>query len=311
MQRTTKAVRRYLVYLLTFTFHRGIVFLRPEHARKFGAVVGGLGATLARGERQKVEENLEIAYGDTMPAEERKRIAREVFVQAGMSATEWSYLYNGRAEGLLSNVTTEGAEYIKQAMATGRGIIVLGAHYGNWELMAGKLPSWFPGREAAAVARDLSNPWINDALNRARTIMGTRVFTRGATGREYIRFLRAGNALTVLGDMDTTKGSGIFVNFFGKPAWTQDGIARLARMGKAIILPFFDQRDPVNLEKHVVKIYPPIPEPVGVSEEEYIRQITQSFTDVIEQAVRDRPELWMWMHRRWRHQPSDFPESQA
>ena len=95
----------------------------------------------------------------------------------------------------------------------------------------------------------------------------------------------------------------MFVDFFGRPAWTQTGIARLAYLGRANILPVFIQRDPLDPAKHVVVIESALPEPEGVTAEEYVARMTQAFTKAIEKAIRERPDQWMWMHRRWRRQP--------
>ena len=303
MRRRVKAVEHFAVFLLVSLVNRLVACLSPRIARRLGAALGKLGFALARGERRAVLRHLEWAFGGTMSEDERLEMARRVFINAGITAAEWPFLAAGRAACLQEKVTIEGEEHLREAEATGRGLLFLTAHYGNWELMTPLMTPRVKDREVGVVARDLSNPWLNEVTVRTRRGHGARVFPRGGTGRDYVRFLREGNGLAVLGDIDTSKGGGIFVDFFGRPAWTQTGIARLAYMGRAIILPVFIKRDPDDPARHVVTIEPALSEPEGATADEYVALMTQAFTKAIEKAVRERHDQWMWMHRRWRRQP--------
>jgi Kdo2-lipid IVA lauroyltransferase/acyltransferase len=103
----------------------------------------------------------------------------------------------------------------------------------------------------------------------------------------------------------------MFVDFFGRAAWTQTGIARLAQMGRAKILTGFIARDPDNPANHVLRLNPPLPEPSKGAEDDWIAETTRAFTAQIEENVRARPGQWMWMHRRWRHRPASDGTSPA
>jgi KDO2-lipid IV(A) lauroyltransferase len=303
MRRRIKAVEHFAVFLLASLVNRLVACLSPRMARRLGAALGRLGFVLARGERRAVLRHLEWAFGGTMSGDERLELARRVFINAGITAAEWPFLTAGRTAALLEKVTVEGEEHLREAQAKGRGLLFLTAHYGDWELLTPMMVRHVKDREVGVVARDLSNPWLNEVTVRTRRGHGARVFPRGGTGRDYVRFLREGNGLAVLGDIDTSKGGGIFVDFFGRPAWTQSGIARLAYLGRAAILPAFIKRDPDDPARHVVTVEPALPEPQGVTADEYVALMTQAFTKAIEKAVRERPDQWMWMHRRWRRQP--------
>jgi Kdo2-lipid IVA lauroyltransferase/acyltransferase len=303
LRRRTKAVEHLAVFAVVSLMNRLVACLPLRTARKLGAALGGLGFRLARGECRAVLENLELAYGNAMSEQERLALARRIFINAGMTAAEWPFLTAGRAKKMLKEVRVEGEEHLRAAQAKGGGLLFLTAHYGNWELMTPLMTTLVKDRETGVVARDLSNPWLNDVTVRTRRSHGARVFPRGSTGRDYVRFLRDGNGLAVLGDVDTDKGGGIFVDFFGKPAWTQSGIARLAYLGRAKILPVFIKRDSEDPARHVVTILPPLAEPENATAEEYVVEMTQALTGAIERAVRERPDQWMWMHRRWRRQP--------
>jgi len=270
-------------------------------ARRLGAA-GGLAAYyLVAPERRKALRNIELAYGDSMSDAERRRMARAVFRHAGEIAAEGAFLVTGRGEAILKNARLEGMDEVFRVLNSGHGIIALTAHFGNWEV---QLPLVKRHVECGvgAIARDLSNPWLDRMAKRMRQMYNTEVFATRQSGRGYVQFLRKGGMLGVLGDIDT-RGDGMFAEFFGRPAWTQVGIARLARLGRARIMPLFVFRDQSNPDVHVARFYPPIDEIECQGEEEWVERVTQAFTSEIERVVRERPEHWMWMHNRWRRQP--------
>lgn len=301
-KRNLQHLRRYLVYILTKRVGQFMVLFPPAWTRAWGAMLGRLAYSLAGKERKKVRDHLCLAYGDELNESRRQAIARSMFEQAGRTAAEWCYMQAGQAETILRDVRVEGLEHFEAVLARDRGILFLTAHFGNWELMT-PLMVQYMSREVGVVARELSNPWVNAATNRTRESHGAYVFPRGSTGRDYIRFLRKKNGLAILGDIDTGKGAGLFVPFFNQPAWTQSGIARLAYIGRAEVLPAFIFREPENPNRHVVRVFPAIEVDRDQGEEGYIREMTAAFTKAIEKAVRMQPDQWMWIHRRWLRQP--------
>jgi KDO2-lipid IV(A) lauroyltransferase len=281
---------------------RGILCFPLPWALRLGSWLGMLAFGLLRHERHKTLNNLKMAYGSAFSPDERRRLAREVFRNAGRASAELAFLWSGQAGNLLTHVRVEGLEHMLQVLESGRGILILSAHFGNWELMAPLFARTLPC-QVGAVARDLRNPGLNREVLTLRKRLGIHIFRRGHSGRDYVRFLRTGNALGILGDIDTKSGNGLFVPFFGRPAWTQRGIAELALLGKARVVPAFLARDPRDPQRHVLRVEPALPEPEGLDKEQWIEVMTQAFTQAIEQAVRRQPEQWMWMHRRWRHRP--------
>lgn len=301
VRRALQRLRRMVVYGLTVLFCRIMVCMPVAWARGLGAW-GGLAAFhLARTERDKTLRHLATAYGREKTTEQRERIAREVFRNAGRTAAEGAYLATGRGHAILDHARLEGMDHVFRVLDAGRGIIALTAHYGNWEVQL-PLVARYVECGVGAIARDLSNPGLHRMARRMRQLYGTEVFATRQSGRGYVRFLRSGGMLGVLGDTDT-RGEGIFVDFFGKPAWTQVGIARLARLGRARIMPLFVYRDKTDPNVHVARFYPPVDDEDFSDEEAWTRRVTQAFTSEIERMVRRRPEAWMWMHNRWKRQP--------
>lgn len=281
-----------------------MVSLPTLWARRLGGALGKAAFYLLGGERRKVLDNLKLAYGDSLSDGARRDIARSVFQNAGRSVAEGALLSVGRMRTIMSDVRVDGFEHIQAVLDSGRGVVLLSAHMGNWEMITAALTPKL-SCEMGGVARKLHNPYMERIIAETRRRIGSRVFSRGKTGRDYVRFLKEGNLLAIMGDIDTLKGEGVFVDFFGRPAWTQIGIARLARIGKARIVPAFMLRDRRDPARHVLEIGPPLEESEGLDGPAWIQAMTATFTAEIERAVRARPDLWMWMHRRWRRQPGD------
>jgi KDO2-lipid IV(A) lauroyltransferase len=303
LKRPLRRIRHRLVYTLTIALRRAMVFLPLSWARRLGGWLGAAAFVLMRWERRKALESIELAFGDTLTRSERAALGSRVFRNAGMGAAEGAFTSTGKLDPVLQGVRVKGLEHAQAAAKAGQGTVAVTAHFGNWEIGAPFLARDLPCK-VGVVARRLSNPLLEEMLNDSRRKVGIHVFPTGETGRGYIRFLREGNLLCVLGDIDTSHGDGMFVDFFGRPAWTQTGIARLAQMGRAKILTGFISRDPRDPGHHMLRLNPPLPGPGEGAKSDWIAETTRAFTAQIEESVRARPEQWMWMHRRWRHRPA-------
>lgn len=298
------------VYGLTFALSKAILVFPLGLGCRIGAWAGISAFYLMRKEREKTLRNLKMIYRGRKSQAERRSLAKAVFRNAGRSAAEAAFLNAHRGRQLHEKAVIEGLEHIREPVRAGRGVVILSAHYGNWEFIASLLIRQGIQR-LGAIARDIKNPMLDRMIHRFRTNMGLQVFPRGRSGRDYIRFLRSGGALAVLGDIDTKSGDGIFVPFLGRLAWTQRGIAELARLGQAAIVPVFAERDRADPLRHVVRIHPALPEPATEDKEEWVAEMTRAYTGAIETAVAARPDLWMWMHRRWRRRPRDLARPSA
>ncbi len=298
--------RRLGVYYLTIIARASIVVLPLSVARRVGAVLGVLACYLVFTERRKALESIELGLGNELSRKEQKRLCRKVFANAGRSAVEAMFMSAGKADQVCADCRVEGIEHVEKILDSGQGIVGLTAHFGNWELMLTLANRCLPC-EVGAVGRDIHNPGLNQLILDLRKSEGARYFARGESGKEYMRFLREGNFLGILGDIDTISGDGVFVDYFGKPAWTQKGISGLARLGRARIIPVFMFRDGQNPAQQVMRFEEALPEFEEIKDsQQWTLRMTQSFTDAIEKAVREQPEQWMWIHRRWRHRPEDL-----
>jgi KDO2-lipid IV(A) lauroyltransferase len=264
-----------------------------EGAQRFGALVGALGWRLARRDRRRTLEHLAIAFPE-MPASEREQLGRASFRHLGVMLGESLWMRTRDGAEVKRRVRLEGWEEVERARAAGRPILLVTGHCGNWELLAAALN--LHGLEIAVMARELDQPGLQNALLGLRERFGTKTIVRGRPGaaRDLLRTLRSGGALGLLIDQDTQL-DGVFVDFFGRQAWTPVGAAEIALRFRAAALATFIERLPDG--SHRARIQPALElssDPVAA---------TQAMTACIETQIRRVPEQWVWLHRRWRRRP--------
>ena len=280
----------------------GIAALRTmsrERAFKFGERLGLMAMRIDRPNRPIAMKNLEIAFPEKS-REERLKIIRGMYRNWGRMLGEWSHMGKLDRSNIEQYAVYEGKEHWDEAekMSSGRGGLVLTAHFGNFELMI--LAHSVYGYRIAVVHRPLRNPLIDKAVREARIRSGNGVVSRKGAGMEMMRLLRQNWHVGVPLDLDVRKG--VFVDFFGLPASTSDGVARLARATGAPVVPCFIVREGDTMH-HKIQIQPPI-EVVRTSDAEADRrENTQRFEKAIEKAIREHPDHWNWIHRRWKTRP--------
>lgn len=262
-------------------------------AQAFGRAVGRLGWRLAGRDRRRVLDHLEVAFPG-LPVAERERVARATFRHFGVLLAECLWLGAREPDEAARRVRFVGWEEIERVRGAERPILIVTGHCGNWELLAAALNR--RGLGMSVVARDLDDPTQQEWLAGFRARFGTRTIVRGRPGaaRELLRAMRSGGALGMLIDQDIAV-DGVWVEFFGRPAWTPAGAAELALRFDAAVLPVFIER--LADGSHRAVVHPPLelpPDPVAA---------TQRMTAAIEAQIRRVPEQWVWMHRRWRRRP--------
>jgi KDO2-lipid IV(A) lauroyltransferase len=264
-------------------------------ALAFGRAAGRLGWRASGRDRRRALDHLSLALPDLSQAE-RHRIARASFLHQGMNVAELLHLLPRDADGMLPHIEVQGWENVEAARTTRRPILILTGHCGNWELIAVVLRHG--GLPPAAIARPADDPRIQDLIVKIRSRLGTTTIARGTRGaaRQILEVLRSGGAIAMLIDQDT-KVDGVWVPFFGRPAFTPVGPAELAIKQDMRVVPSFIERRPDG--GHLVRFLPVLPLPNDP------REATALMTAEIEKQVRRRPEQWVWWHKRWRRQPPE------
>jgi Kdo2-lipid IVA lauroyltransferase/acyltransferase len=281
----------YLLVRLVISFVRAA----PDHVvRAFGTALGLAFYTIDRAHRRIAQRNLATAF-PLRSAEERRQIAKSAFEHFGRLGFELLKFSTLSDEEMLARVDVDGEEHSRFAYAQGKGVLFITGHFGYWELQA--LVHAVRVEPIAVLARALDNPLLNDLLERVRQRTGNAVIYRQGTIRRALRTLEAGRGVAILIDQHIMSRDAIQVDFFSRPAATTSLVAALALRTGAPVVPVFALPAPGGRYRLIYEhpIAPPPPDSPDA-----IRELTQRCTDVLEMYVRRNPELWLWMHRRWR-----------
>jgi Kdo2-lipid IVA lauroyltransferase/acyltransferase len=258
--------------------------------RAFGLAFYGLDGA----HRRVAERNLAAAF-PTRPSAERQAIARRAFAHFGRLLLELLKFGTLSPAEMLARVDVEGEERARAAYAQGKGVIFVTGHFGFWELQA--MVHALRVEPITMLARTLDNPALNRVLEAIRTRTGNAVIYRKGTIRRFLRVLQEGHGVAVLIDQHIQTRDAIAVDFFQRPAATTAAVAALALRTGAPIMPVFALPMPGGRYR---MIYEHPVEPPPADSPDPVRELTQRCTDVLEMYVRRHPELWLWMHRRWR-----------
>jgi KDO2-lipid IV(A) lauroyltransferase len=245
--------------------------------------------------RAVTRENLARAFGAERPPAALRRLARRSFEHLGMNLVETCGLLFRPPSALLSRVDLAGGEHLEKAAGEGKGVLLLSAHLGNWELLA---PAHaLTAFELSVVVRPLDQPLLDRIVERFRRRSGVELIAKRRALREVLAALRRGRMVGVLLDQNAARAEGVFAPFFGIPASTSKGLAVISLRTGAPVVPVFIRR--ADGGRHRVEVEAPLPVPAGGDVVAY----TAAFNRAIEAAVRRAPEQWFWMHERWRTRP--------
>lgn len=296
-----RLVKHRLEYLALQGLLKGLCLLPEPGAYRLGEGLGSLVFWIDRRHQRVAIENLRIAFGKEKNELELKAIARRSYQHLGQSLAELARALTSPPDKIMGAVSIEGQDHFLEAHKKGRGVLYLTAHLGNWEWMA--LVQSLKGYPMNVVARPLDNPLLEGLLSRLRTRWGNRVVKKGGALREVLKLLKEGETIGFLLDQNVAPDQGVFVNFFGRPACAHKTLALLALKTGAPVLPAFTFRQGGN--RHRIIIEPPVMlEETGDLQRDVVAN-TQKFTSVIESYVRQHPDQWLWVHRRWKTQPKD------
>ena len=264
-----------------------------------GRSVGALAFRFAGRLRRVGYINLQIAF-PRASKRERERILRAAFSSLGVQLAEFCRMqrYSTSTASLL--IRYDGLERLVEAEARGRGVLILTGHLGSWELSS--FYHSLMGHPMGMVIRRLDNPLVDRFVNGIRCLHGNRVLHKDDFARALLGEMRAGRTVGILMDTNMTPPQGIFVPFFGVAACTASGVARIAQRTGAAVLPGFLLWEPWE-KRYVLRFGEELAvERTGDTEAD-TRANTARFTAVLESIIRQYPEQWLWMHRRWKTRP--------
>jgi Kdo2-lipid IVA lauroyltransferase/acyltransferase len=293
------SIREVAEFSVVWLFVRGLRLLPRRLARAVGAAIGacafyGLGRLRRVGVR-----NLELAFPEKTEAE-REGILRSVYRNLGYLLAEFCKMPD-YTPGITSEfIRYEGLEHYVRARDKGRGVLVLTGHLGAWELSS--FYHSLMGMPMGMVIRRLDNPLVDGFVNRIRCLHGNRVIHKDDFARRLIASMRAGETVGILMDTNMTPPQGVFVPFFGTLACTASGMARIAAKTGAAVVPGFllweesERRYVLRFGEELQVRHTDDAEGDAVAN-------TAAFTAEMERYIRQYPEQWLWMHRRWKTRP--------
>ncbi len=260
-------------------------------------MLGNLWFGLDRGHRRLAIDNIHRAYANRLSLPACRQLARRNFVHLMRVALEAPLLPHLNRQNIHQYVTLTGERYLRQALAGKRGVIVLTAHLGNWEMMAAAGPLLFD-LPLDIVARRLDYQPLERVLMDIRTCTGNRMLDKigGAAGIKSR--LRQNRLVAIMLDQNASWYDGVYVPFFNRTACTNKGMALFAMRYRAAVLPVFNIRQPDG--RYRICIDRPIEMlPAGGDLTRAMVHNTARFNRVIESYVRRAPDNWFWVHRRW------------
>ncbi len=276
-------------------------------ARWAQALGRGGGRVLAHGMRLRRTYVLEVlarSFPEKTPDEHRAIYAAMCRHQA-LNLVEILRFAGGREEEIRARIEVSGEEVVKQALERGKGVLVLIAHFGNYDLM-GLFASRLLGYPVTIITKTLKNQRLNELWWELRQKAGLKTLPSHNAYRACVRALRRNELVGFMLDQNRPSGQGVFVNFFGKPASTTPGLAMMSAQTGAPVVPVFMRRRPDG--RHVLEALPVI-EPPPDRKEETLRACTAAYTKIIEDEIRRDPAQWMWLHKRWKSRPANEAES--
>jgi KDO2-lipid IV(A) lauroyltransferase len=288
------AVRQALEFALVRAVAGAVRLLPVTVVRRGGAALGRAACAVDRFHRTIALDNLAHAFPSRSDGE-RRALARAMFAHFGSLLLELMKFETMSPDEMLERVDTEGEERVWNAYERGRGVLFFTGHFGYWEMQAIIQP--LQVKPVAVLARPLDNPHLHDMLQRIRTRTGNSVIYRQGAIRKVLRELAANRGIALLIDQHLHTPDAVYVDFFSRPAATTSALAALALRTGAPVIPVFALPLPGGRYRFV---YEHPVEPPAADSPDAIREFTQRCTDVLEMYVRRHPELWLWMHRRWR-----------
>ena len=292
-----------LQYLPVALAVRGIGTLPRPVAHGAGILIGGLVYHLHRRLRRVGLRNLELAFPEK-PLKERKKILRGVYVSMGRLLGEVC-LFPGYTQANASEIAVyQGFENFEAAEKRGKGVLLLTGHFGGWEV--GSFFHSLQGHPMEIVVRPLDNAYLDALVARYRGLHGNRMIGKDEFARGLLAAMQRNGTVGILMDTNMIPRQGVFVDFFGIPACTPSGVARVALHTDAAVVPAFTIWDSV-LRKYRVEFGPAVElVRTGDVEADTVAN-TAKFTKVIEEYVRRYPDQWLWVHRRWKTRPEGEP----
>lgn len=266
--------------------------LRTKVGRLFGKII----YTLSKKRREITRDNLRMAFPEK-DAEWIENVSKKSFENLGIVFAEIFWLKSASKEQILQFAKYNDMQLFNETLNRGQGLIVLSAHFGNWELMAlsGGLVFQVP---FTIIVKPQSNKFLDKYINQIRTKFNNKVIDMYHSSFELIKLIKSKGNLALLADQSATSEKDIYVEFFGRKALTFDAPAQLALKFKIPILMSFAIRQSDG--KYIIDYFE-LDHSDLTNTPEDVAELTRRHTKILEDMIRKHPDHWVWQHRRWKH----------
>jgi KDO2-lipid IV(A) lauroyltransferase len=298
LKRCIWAVQAAFFYLFTLT----VSYIPAGCVPRAGRLTGLLMRWLLPGRLRIAVDNIRQAlpYMKQHPAwsgamETAEEIARQSFVHLGMSIVEVCRLYHGKGDATISAIEVRGREHFDRVREKHQGLIFVGGHCGNWELMALSFKIIF-GENMAGVARMQNNPFLNNVIEQMRTRYDNQIIYKHGALRPILGIIKKNGVVGMLADQAVFPEDGVLIDVLGRKAWANKAPAIIAHKTGVPLVPVFIHRE---AGRHVITVYPEY-ELCGDTSEAGIQQDIQALSRYLEDFICAHPADWYWVHRRWK-----------
>jgi len=293
----------WLQYAVAWRFVKMLGVL-PRPVARWLAATGARLLLWARPKMRKTAElNLRLAFPE-WTEQQRRGVLKKMTRNLGWMAVEFARFPKYSRENIENVVVLDGHENFLAGQQRGKGVLYLTGHIGAWELSSYAHALY--GFPLYYMARPLDNKPLDEMVNWYRGLSGNKPIFKNESARMMLRVLKDAGTVGILADQNTMPEEGVFVDFFGTPACTSTGIARVALHTDAAVVPGYAVWDE-NLGKCRLR-FEPVVELVRTGDiEKDVAENTQRFAKVIEEIIRKYPEQWVWIHARWKNRPKGEP----
>lgn len=298
MKQISWALQAVLFYLFTLT----VSCFPGRISTHAGRCVGEIMFRLLPGRKKIAIDNIRQALpfmkqhpawsGTLKTAEE---LARETFIHLGISIVEICRLYHGKGDATIDTIKVIGRENFDRAREKHQGLIFVGGHCGNWELMALSFKRLF-GENMAGVARMQNNPFLNNIIEQMRTRYDNQIIYKQGALRPILGIIKKNGVVGILADQAVFPEDGVLIDVLGRKAWANKAPAIIAHKTGVPLVPIFMHRE---ADRHVITVYPEY-KLCGDTSDSGIQQDIQGLTRYLEDFVCAHPTDWYWVHRRWK-----------
>lgn len=295
-----------LEYAAFLVVYRALATLPLGFAMRLAAAVAALAIRLDRRHRRIGLTNLAIAFPEKSERE-RMEILLASYRNLGRMIAECAQLERLTPENVREHIGFADEALwrrLPEALAEG-GVLILTGHFGNWELFA--YAHGLLGYPVYLVHQTIKNPLVDAFVQRLRQRGGTRTLRKHAAARGVLRAIADHGLMVLPLDQNASRRTGVFADFFGRPASTNSGFGRIVTRTNVPVYPAFLIRDGTSA-RHRIVILPRVPFASMADRDQAAREFTQRCTAILETMIREHPDHWLWTHKRWRTRPVGEPD---